>query len=75
MSEVEKAQTATPDGDTIFGKIVRGEIPTTFIYVDEQVLVDLAKFQGQTQKQTRENMLNMRVNFCRLKEPPNIIHY
>ena len=36
-SEVEKAQTAAPGGDTIFGKIVRGEIPTTFIYEDDQV--------------------------------------
>jgi len=36
-SEVEKAQTASPGGDTIFGKIVRGEIPTTFIYEDDQV--------------------------------------
>ena len=37
MSEVEKAQTAGPGGDTIFGKIVKGEIPTKFIYEDEQV--------------------------------------
>lgn len=36
-SETEKAQTAQPEGDTIFGKIVRGEIPTKFIYEDEQV--------------------------------------
>ncbi|VDI01453.1 histidine triad (HIT) family protein [Mytilus galloprovincialis] len=35
-SETEKAQTAQPEGDTIFGKIVRGEIPTKFIYEDEQ---------------------------------------
>ncbi|XP_052084578.1 adenosine 5'-monophosphoramidase HINT1-like isoform X2 [Mytilus californianus] len=35
-SETEKAQTAQPGGDTIFGKIVRGEIPTKFIYEDEQ---------------------------------------
>jgi histidine triad (HIT) family protein len=36
-SETEKAQTAKPGGDTIFGKIIRGEIPTKFIYEDEQV--------------------------------------
>lgn len=36
-SEVEKAQGASPGGDTIFGKILRGEIPTSFIYEDDQV--------------------------------------
>ena len=36
-SEVEKAQTAVPGGDTIFGKIIRGEIPTNFIHEDDQV--------------------------------------
>lgn len=36
-SEVEKAQTAKPGGDTIFGKIIRGEIPATKIYEDDQV--------------------------------------
>jgi len=36
-SEVEKAQTAPPGGDTIFGKIIRGEIPTKFIHEDDQV--------------------------------------
>lgn len=34
--EVERAQTAGPGGDTIFGKILRKEIPCTFIYEDEQ---------------------------------------
>ncbi len=37
MSEVEKAQAAGPDGDTIFGKIIRKEIPSTFVYEDDQV--------------------------------------
>ena len=37
-SEVEKAQDAKPGGDTIFGKILRGEIPTKFIYEDDQVI-------------------------------------
>ncbi|XP_017494370.1 PREDICTED: histidine triad nucleotide-binding protein 1 isoform X2 [Rhagoletis zephyria] len=35
-SEVEKAQTATPAEDTIFGKILRKEIPCNFIYEDEK---------------------------------------
>lgn len=36
--EIEKAQLAKPGGDTIFGKIVRKEIPCEFIYEDDQVL-------------------------------------
>ncbi|KAI1285922.1 Histidine triad nucleotide-binding protein 1 [Halotydeus destructor] len=35
-TEVDKAQVASPEGDTIFGKILRGEIPTKFIYEDDQ---------------------------------------
>uniref|UniRef100_A0A1A9WI59 HIT domain-containing protein n=1 Tax=Glossina brevipalpis TaxID=37001 RepID=A0A1A9WI59_9MUSC len=35
-SEVEKAQKAAPSGDTIFGKILRKEIPCDFIYEDEK---------------------------------------
>ena len=35
--EVAKAQMAQAGGDTIFGKILRGEIPTKFIYEDDQV--------------------------------------
>jgi histidine triad (HIT) family protein len=37
-SEVEKAQIARPGGNTIFGKILRGEIPCKFIYEDDQVI-------------------------------------
>lgn len=37
MGEVAKAQTSAPADDTIFGKILRGEIPCTFIYEDDQV--------------------------------------
>ncbi len=37
-SEVEKAQTAVPGGDTIFGKIIRKEIPAKIIYEDDEVL-------------------------------------
>ncbi|XP_047460007.1 histidine triad nucleotide-binding protein 1 [Mugil cephalus] len=34
--ETAKAQVAQPGGDTIFGKIVRKEIPVNFIYEDDQ---------------------------------------
>ena len=36
---MQASQAAKPGGDTIFGKIVRGEIPTTFIYEDDKVLI------------------------------------
>ncbi|KAE9551907.1 hypothetical protein FO519_004866 [Halicephalobus sp. NKZ332] len=36
--EVNKAQTAVPTEDTIFGKIIRKEIPANIIYEDEHVL-------------------------------------
>ncbi|XP_033332066.1 histidine triad nucleotide binding protein 1 [Megalopta genalis] len=35
-TEVEKAQTATAGEDTIFGKILRKEIPCKFIYEDDK---------------------------------------
>lgn len=35
--EVQKAQVAQAGGDTIFGKILRKEIPCKFIYEDDQV--------------------------------------
>ncbi|XP_033724923.1 histidine triad nucleotide-binding protein 1-like [Pecten maximus] len=38
MSEVKKAQTASPGEDTIFGKISRGEVPCKFIYEDNQCM-------------------------------------
>lgn len=44
MSEVTKAQSAVPGGDTIFGKILRKEIPTKFIYEDEKVFKCILKF-------------------------------
>ncbi|KAL2294579.1 hypothetical protein Nmel_008318 [Mimus melanotis] len=34
--EISKAQAARPGGDTIFGKIIRKEIPANIIYEDEQ---------------------------------------
>ena len=37
--QMEKAQTAVPGGDTIFGKITRGEIPTDFLYKDDKVII------------------------------------
>ncbi|XP_038058434.1 histidine triad nucleotide-binding protein 1-like [Patiria miniata] len=36
--EVSKAQTAQPGGDTIFGKIIRKEIPSDILYEDEQCI-------------------------------------
>ncbi|CAL8254365.1 unnamed protein product [Lota lota] len=36
--EVAKARVALPGGDTIFGKIIRKEIPATIIYEDEQCI-------------------------------------
>ncbi|XP_070168220.1 adenosine 5'-monophosphoramidase HINT1 [Polyergus mexicanus] len=35
-TEVEKAQSAVPENETIFGKILRKEIPCNFIYEDNQ---------------------------------------
>lgn len=37
--EVEKASIALPGGDTIFGKILRKEIPCDFIYEDDRVSI------------------------------------
>lgn len=39
--EVSLAKCAGPEGDTIFGKILRKEIPCNFIYEDDQVLSSL----------------------------------
>eukprot|EP00069_Balaena_mysticetus_P009690 bmy_20362T0 len=36
--EIAKAQAARPGGDTIFGKIIRKEIPAKIIYEDDQLL-------------------------------------
>lgn len=36
-NEVQLAQSAQPGGDTIFGKILRKEIPCNFIYEDSLV--------------------------------------
>ena len=35
--EVAKAQAAKPGGDTIFGKIIRREIPSDIVYEDDEV--------------------------------------
>lgn len=35
--EISKAQAAKPGGDTIFGKILRKEIPAKIIFEDEKV--------------------------------------
>ncbi len=34
---MSRAQSAQPGGDTIFGKIIRKEIPANIIYEDDQV--------------------------------------
>ncbi|XP_053557625.1 adenosine 5'-monophosphoramidase HINT1 [Bombina bombina] len=36
--EISKAQAAKPGGDTIFGKIIRKEIPANIFYEDEQCI-------------------------------------
>ncbi|XP_043916745.1 histidine triad nucleotide-binding protein 1 [Protopterus annectens] len=36
--EISKAQVAQPGGDTIFGKIIRKEIPAKIIYEDDQCI-------------------------------------
>ncbi|KAH0628178.1 hypothetical protein JD844_009011 [Phrynosoma platyrhinos] len=36
--EISKAQVAQPGGDTIFGKIIRKEIPAKIIFEDEKCL-------------------------------------
>ena len=41
--ETELAQTAKPGGDTIFGRIIRKEIPAKIIFEDEQVRKKLDK--------------------------------
>lgn len=38
-NEVDKAKIALPGGDTIFGKILRKEIPCNFIYEDDRVSI------------------------------------
>lgn len=40
-NEVEKAQTASAAEDTIFGKILRQEIPCNFIHEDEKVILHI----------------------------------
>ncbi|CAG5116693.1 unnamed protein product [Candidula unifasciata] len=37
-SEVERAQSAKPGGDTIFGKIIRREIPADLLHEDDQCI-------------------------------------
>ncbi|VDK70839.1 unnamed protein product [Litomosoides sigmodontis] len=37
-SEVEKAQKAGPESDTIFGKIIRKEIPANIVMEDDDIL-------------------------------------
>lgn len=41
--EVAKAIAAVPTEDTIFGKILRKEIPCEFIYEDDKVKIQISK--------------------------------
>ena len=41
--EIAKAQVAQPGGDTIFGKIIRKEIPAKIIFEDDRVGFPLAR--------------------------------
>ena len=41
MEEVDAAKLAKPGGDTIFGKILRKEIPCEFIHEDDKVIQHL----------------------------------
>lgn len=47
--EISKAQAARPGGDTIFGKIIRKEIPASIIYEDDQVRA----VHGRTRSRSR----------------------
>uniref|UniRef100_A0A4W5RW70 Uncharacterized protein n=1 Tax=Hucho hucho TaxID=62062 RepID=A0A4W5RW70_9TELE len=38
MHEIAKAQVAQPGGDTIFGKIIRKEIPAKILFEDERLV-------------------------------------
>lgn len=46
MTEVDKAQTAKHEEDTIFGKIVRKEIPAKIIYEDDHVILFLIRLNS-----------------------------
>lgn len=47
--EIAKAQAARPGGDTIFGKIIRKEIPAKIIFEDDQVETGRRLAGGQRQ--------------------------
>ena len=57
-NETEKAQTAAPGGDTIFGKIVRKEIKTDFISEDDQVYKQLELLETRTKPDSDVISLN-----------------
>ena len=45
--EQAKAQTAQPGGDTIFGKIIRKEIPSDILYEDDTVSMKIVSLIKQ----------------------------
>merc|ERR1712076_315137 len=51
--EAAKAQTAAPSGDTIFGKIIRKEIPADIFYEDDQCVA----FSGISKAEDNDEQL------------------
>lgn len=51
--EISKAQAARPGGDTIFGKIIRKEIPAKILFEDEQVGKQSKVGQGRVRRDYR----------------------
>lgn len=51
--EIAKAQAARPGGDTIFGKIIRKEIPAKIIFEDDQVDSGVGSPRGQADNGSR----------------------
>lgn len=57
-SEVEKAQSAGPESDTVFGKIIRKEIPANIIVEDD----DVSHFSVQLMRLTVFWFIGVRIN-------------
>ncbi|KAL8203426.1 UNVERIFIED_CONTAM: hypothetical protein K2H54_053418 [Gekko kuhli] len=49
--EISKAQVARPGGDTIFGKIIRKEIPAKIIFEDDRVRRRTGGWEGSEPKE------------------------
>ncbi|KAG8042289.1 hypothetical protein G9C98_004923 [Cotesia typhae] len=57
-SEVERAQSAAPSEDTIFGKILRKEIPCKFIYEDDKDELLLGHLMNVARKVAKQEGLD-----------------